>query len=383
MTRRKKRAVWFAAFVLLLLTACSQAKEKKATPEMPDFMKENVQGEITESTVKGKKVGVAMPTSSSERWINDGTNMQAKLEALGYEVDLRYAENDIEVQIDQIESMILNGVECLVISSIDSEALVDVLEMARQKGIYVIAYDRLLMQTPAVSYYATFDNRLIGKQIGEYIVKNKNLETARNEGRNYTIEFFMGSPDDNNALILYQGMMEVLQPYLDNGVLDCRSGKVSFEETCILRWSGDTAEKMCIAYLDEYYTEEPLDIVCTAYDGFCYGIKKALENRGYTLGEGWPLITGQDADMAAVSNIISGYQTMTIFKDTRILAGKCVTMVQAVLENAEPEINDTDQYNNGILTVPSYLCIPEVLDVDNYQKLVIEDGYYTEVQLTE
>ncbi len=380
--RKKSGVVWCAGFLaLLILTACAAGKEKKAAPEMPDFMKENTAGEITESTSHGRKVGVAMPTSLSERWIGDGTNMQAKLEALGYEVDLRYAENDIEVQIDQIESMILNGVECLVISSIDSEALVDVLEMAREKGIYVIAYDRLLMQTPAVSYYATFDNKLIGKQIGQYIVEKKELETAIEENRIYTIEFFMGSPDDNNALILYQGMMEVLQPYLDNGVLDCRSGKVSFEETCILRWSGDTAEQMCTEYLEKYYGEEPLDIVCTAYDGFCYGVKKALENKGYTLGEGWPLITGQDADMAAVKNIISGYQSVTIFKDTRMLAGKCVTMVQAVLENAEPEINDTHQYDNGILVVPSYLCIPQVLDVDNYRQLVIDDGYYTELQL--
>ncbi len=382
--KRQKRLAFYAGLILIMaLIGCSGRKDKKISQELPDFITENGWEKVATEPSKVRKVGVAMPTRVSERWISDGTNMKAKLEALGYEVNLDYADNNIELQIEQIKNMILDGVECLVISSIDSEALVDVLEMAQKRGIYVIAYDRLLMKTDAVSYYATFDNKLIGRQIGEYIEEKKELKTAARDHKSYTIEFFMGSPDDNNALYLYDGMMEVLKPYLDNGVLVCRSGKISFEETCILRWLTETAEKMCEEYLVEYYAEEPLDIVCSAFDGFCYGAKTALLRNGYELGTDWPLITGQDADLAAMKNIISGYQAMTIFKDTRLLATKCVTMVQAVLENAEPEINDTNQYDNGILVVPSYLCTPEILDVDNYEKMVVEGGYYTEVQLME
>ena len=107
----------------------------------------------------GKKVGVAMPTQSSERWINDGANMKAQLEALGYEVDLQYAEDDVQAQVSQIENMIASGVNCLVIASIDSDALVNVEAQAKEAGIPIIAYDRLLMNTDAVSYYATFDNK--------------------------------------------------------------------------------------------------------------------------------------------------------------------------------------------------------------------------------
>ena len=326
----------------------------------------------------GKKVGVAMPTQSSERWINDGANMKAQLEALGYEVDLQYAEDDVQAQVSQIENMIASGVNCLVIASIDSDALVNVEAQAKEAGIPIIAYDRLLMNTDAVSYYATFDNKGVGTAIGKYIEENAGLDPADPK----TIEFFMGSPDDNNAHMLYAGLMEVLQPYLDNGALVCKSGRTSFDDTCILRWSQETAQQNCENYLTGFYADEDLDICATAFDGFAYGCKAALEGAGYT-DANWPMITGQDAELMATKNIISGKQTMSIYKDTRLLAEKCVTMVQAVLEGAEPEINDTEQYNNGKIVVPSYLCTPVAVDQSNYKEIIVEGGYYTEEQLAE
>lgn len=325
-------------------------------------------------------VGVAMPTQSSERWINDAKNMQSKLEALGYRVDVQFAEDDVQAQVSQIENLIAKGVDCLVIASVDSQALVNVLAEAKRNNIPVIAYDRLLMDTDAVSYYATFDNKGVGTKIAQYIENTKNLKTAKNEGRSYTIEFFMGSPDDNNALFLYNGIMESLEPYLDGGVLICKTKRTSFKDTCILRWSQETAQQWCENYLSGYYDKEKLDIACSAFDGFSYGIRSALESAGYKLGEDWPVVTGQDADLMAIKNIISGYQTMTIFKDTRILADKCVTMVEAVLKGSEPEINDTNQYYNNVLTVPTYLCEPVAIDKSNYQKVIIDGGYYTRKQ---
>lgn len=326
---------------------------------------------------KGKKVGVAMPTQSSERWIKDGKNMKEKLEKLGYEVDLQYAEDDVQAQVSQIENMIATGANCLVIASIDSSALVNVLKQAKDAEIPVIAYDRLLMDTDAVSYYASFDNKGVGTAIGDYIVKKADLENAAEP---QTIEFFMGSPDDNNAVLLHEGVMEVLQPYLDNGKLVCKSGRTSFEDTCILRWSQETAQQNCENYLSGFYADEDLDIACSAFDGFAYGIKAALEGAGYT-DANWPLITGQDAEVMAVKNITSGKQTMSIFKDTGLLADKCVTMVEAVLEGTDPEINDTETYDNGKLVVPSYLCTPVAVDKDNYQEIIVDSGYYTEDEI--
>ena len=284
------------------------------------------------------------------------------------------------MQVSQIENMIASGVNCLVIASIDSQALVNVEAQAKAAGIPIIAYDRLLMDTDAVSYYATFDNKGVGTKIGEYIEAKAGLATATEP---QTIEFFMGSPDDNNAHMLYAGVMEVLQPYLDNGTLVCKSGRTSFEDTCILRWSQETAQQNCENYLTGFYADEDLDIACTAFDGFAYGCKAAFEGAGYKLGENWPLITGQDAELMATKNIISGYQTMSIYKDTRLLASKCVTMVQAVLEGGEPEINDTEQYNNNVIVVPSYLCEPIAVDQANYKEIIVDGGYYTEEQLAE
>ena len=384
------------AMVASMLVGCGGGSEEAAAPaaEAPAAAEEAPAAEeaapaedaadaaVDEAaavTSGGGKVGVAMPTQSSERWINDGANMKAQLEALGYEVDLQYAEDDVQMQVSQIENMIASGVNCLVIASIDSGALVNVEAQAKEAGIPIIAYDRLLMDTDAVSYYATFDNKGVGTAIGKYIEEKKDLA---NTSETFTIEFFMGSPDDNNAHMLYDGLMEVLQPYLDNGTLVCKSGRTSFDDTCILRWSQETAQQNCENYLTGFYADEDLDICATAFDGFAYGCKAALEGAGYTEAN-WPLITGQDAELMATKNIISGKQTMSIYKDTRLLAEKCVTMVQAVLEGAEPEINDTEQYNNGKIVVPSYLCTPVAVDKDNYEEIIVEGGYYTADQLAE
>ncbi|MBO4903032.1 MAG: sugar-binding protein [Lachnospiraceae bacterium] len=389
--KNKTRICILLAFVLLLLSACAgTAQGTDSTPAAEDewnapdedyLAKLSQQDQEKENPqTEPKRVGVAMPTKTSERWINDGMNMKAKLETLGYEVDLQYADDDIELQVSQIESMIRNGVNCLVIASIDSTQLTEVLSQARDKGIAVIAYDRLLMDTDAVSYYATFDNKAVGTLIGRYIEDKMELKSASEKGQSYTIEFFMGSPDDNNAVFLYNGIMEVMKPYLKDGTLVCRSGLTEFEDTCILRWSEDTAEETCIRLLNEYYPGGDLDIACSAFDGFAYGILKAWQKKGFSMDK-LPMITGQDAEKPAIKNIAEGKMDMTIYKDTRVLASKCVTMVQALLENGEPEINDTTQYHNNVLTVPSYLCEPVVIDRSNYEEILIGGGYYTKEQL--
>ena len=111
-------------------------------------------------------IGVAMPTQDLQRWNQDGENMKAELEAKGYTVDLQYAGNDVATQVSQIENMIANGDELLVVASIEGDSLGTVLAQAKEAGIPVISYDRLIMNTDAVSYYATFDNYLVGKTQG-------------------------------------------------------------------------------------------------------------------------------------------------------------------------------------------------------------------------
>ena len=378
---KKIIALVLSLMIILSMTACGGNTAQAPATEAPAAEAPAAEAPATEAAEEvgaGKLVGLAMPTQSSERWINDGANMKKQLEALGYEVILQYGEDDVQNQVSQIENMIAQQVDCLVIAAIDSGALTGVEAQAKQAGIPIIAYDRLLMDTDAVSYYASFDNEGVGRAIGEYIETAKDLA---NTTETYTIEFFMGSPDDNNAVLLHRGVMKVLQPYLDSGVLVCKSGRTSFEDTCILRWSQETAQKNCEDYLAGFYADEDLDICCTAFDGFAYGCRSALEAAGYTVGTNWPLITGQDAELMATKNIISGHQTMSIYKDTRLLAEKCVTMVNAVLTGSEPEINDTETYNNNVIVVPSYLCTPVAVDQSNYEEIIVGGGYYTAEQL--
>ena len=388
---KKILAILLACAMIFALAACasttsnsSDTADTNTADTTTDAADTTTEGDTTAdaTTGEGKTIGIAMPTQSSERWINDGANMKAQLESLGYEVVLQYAEDDVQMQVSQIENMVAQMVDCLVIAAVDSGALTAVEAQAKAAGIPIIAYDRLLMDTDAVSYYASFDNKGVGTAIANYIVEAKDLEAAREAGESYTIEFFMGSPDDNNAVLLHEGIMEVLQPYLDDGTLVCKTGRTSFDETCILRWSQETAQQWCENYLSGFYADEDLDIACSAFDGFAYGIRSALEAAGYTEAN-WPLITGQDAELMAVKNIISGKQTMSIYKDTRLLAEKCVTMVNAVLTGSEPEINDTETYDNGVLVVPSYLCTPVAVDVNNYQEVIVDGGYYTAEQLAE
>ncbi|MBE6905416.1 MAG: sugar ABC transporter substrate-binding protein [Ruminococcaceae bacterium] len=377
-------AVFVSAAMMLSLAACgSSASPAASSSAAPSASAPASSAAATESKPEasgaGKKIGVAMPTQSSQRWIQDGGNMKEKLEELGYEVDLQYAEDDVQMQVSQLENMITNGASCLVVASIDSSALVNVLAQAKAAGIPVVAYDRLLMDTDAVDYYATFDNKGVGTAIGQYIEEKMGLKEGKGP---YNIEFFAGSPDDNNAHMLNAGMFEVLQPYLDSGKLVCVSGQTDFDTICTLRWSQETAQQRMENLLSaNYSTGKDVDIVVSPFDGISYGIAAALEGAGYKVGEKWPLITGQDAELMAAKNILSGKQSQTIFKDTRVLAEKCVTMVQAVLEGSEPEINDTETYNNNVKVVPSYLCTPVSVDKDNLTEMLVDTGYYTADQL--
>ncbi|WP_099159487.1 multiple monosaccharide ABC transporter substrate-binding protein [Virgibacillus ndiopensis] len=326
-----------------------------------------------------KFVGIAMPTKSSERWVKDGENMAEEFEKLGYKTDLQYAQDVVENQISQIENMITKGVDLLVIASIDGEALSDVLQQAKSQEIPVIAYDRLIMNSDHVSYYATFDNFQVGVQQGKYI--EESLGLAEGNGP-FNIELFAGSPDDNNAYFFWDGAMSILQPYIDEGKLVVKSEQTTFEQGATLRWSGAEAQKRMDNLLSAHYTGDKIDAVLSPYDGISIGVISSLKAVGYgNDGNPMPIITGQDAELASIKSIIAGEQTQTVFKDTRELAKKAVEMGDAVLNDKEPEVNDTKTYDNGVKVVPSYLLEPVSVDIDNYKEALIDTGYYSEDDL--
>ena len=332
---------------------------------------------LSVGTALAAKVGVAMPTNSLQRWNQDGANMKAQLEAAGYEVDLQYANNDVATQVSQLENMILGGAEVLVIASIDGSALGTVLQTAKDNDIKVIAYDRMLTDTPNVDYYATFDNYKVGAIQGQFIIDTLDLENA--EGP-FNFEFFAGSPDDSNARYFHAGAWDLLKPYYESGKILVKSGQVDFETIAILGWGTDDAQARMDNLLTGYADGTVLDAVLSPNDSLALGITNSLQAAGYTL-DNFPLVTGQDCDVTNTKNIILGYQAMSVFKDTRTLAAEVVKMVDAILKGEEVVINDTTTYDNGVFVIPTNLSVPVFADANNYKELLIDSGYYTEEQL--
>ncbi|AGL18447.1 multiple monosaccharide ABC transporter substrate-binding protein [Actinoplanes sp. N902-109] len=336
---------------------------------------------------KGALIGVTMPTRSSERWIADGDNVKKQLEGLGYKVDLQYAEDDIPTQTQQLDNQITKGAKLLIIASIDGTAITTQLENAKAANIPVIAYDRLIRNSPNVDYYATFDNEKVGVQQATSLLtglKILNADGSPGSAKGpFNIELFAGSPDDNNATFFFNGAMKTLQPYIDKKQLVVKSGQTQFEKAATLRWQPKVAQdRMENLLTSTYRNGAKVDGVLSPYDGLSIGILSALKSNGYgTAAQPYPIVTGQDAEKASVKSIIAGEQYSTIYKDTRELAKTTVQMADAVLKGQKPTTNNTTDYNNGVKVVPSMLLQSVVVDKSNYKKELVDSGYYTEADL--
>jgi putative multiple sugar transport system substrate-binding protein len=322
------------------------------------------------------KVGVSMPTKDLQRWNQDGENMEKLLKEAGFEVSLQFASNDVQQQLAQVETMINDGCEVVVIAAIEGSSLGAALDLAGEKGVKVIAYDRLLMDNANVDYYATFDNFKVGVVQGTYVKEALDLDNA--EGP-FVVEFTAGDPGDNNAGFFFNGAMSVLKPYIESGKIVVKSGQVAFEEVATPTWKTEVAQTRAETVLASYYADgSDIDAWVCSNDSTALGVTNALE-ANYT-GK-WPIITGQDCDIANTKNMIAGKQAMSVFKDTRTLAAQVVKMVGQILNGETVDVNDEETYNNNVKVVPSFLCEPVFASVDNYKELLIDSGYYTEDQL--
>jgi putative multiple sugar transport system substrate-binding protein len=321
-----------------------------------------------------------MPARSLERWNRDGAKLQELLQGMGYQTDLQYAENEPETQVSQLQNQINAGAKILVIASIDSESLGPVLQEARDAGVTIIAYDRLLMDTPNVDYYATFDNEGVGAMQGQYLADTLELATA--EGPIY-FEAFAGSDDDNNAGLFFGGAWDILQPYLESGVLVCSSNKCpatndKWQDVSIHGWDTAAAQDEMETRLNSFYTDNKVQAVLSPNDSLALGIAQALESAGYS-GDDFPLLTGQDGDEANIKNILAGKQSMTVFKDTRLLAAAVADLVDQLAKGTAPSTNTT--YPNNIQDVPTVQLDPVVVTADTVQSIMVDSDFYTADQL--
>ena len=360
-------------------------EEKADEQETEDEDGENP--EEAETDEPAQKVAVLLP--DEENWSVDAEALESNLEEDGYEPVVYYAEGDVSRQVSQIQELTGENVSAFIIAPVDPYGLPAVLSDVREADIPVFSYDELIMDTNAVNYYTAFGGRQVGRQIGEEIVKRQELDRLREEKESRTIEFFMGSVDDSQALFLYNGLMEVLQPYLEDGTLECPSGKISFDDTGLLRWSTSLAESRMQEIMEEFYEEgEAPDIICTGFDKAALQIEEVLNQAGILPGsDEWPMITGAGCEAEAVKSIASGRMAFSIFMDPREMAARCEDMVNAYLvreedpDADEPEVNDYESYDNGVKIVGAYLCESQVIDADNYE-ILIDNGFYTEDEVT-
>ena len=336
---------------------------------------------------KGALVGVAMPTKVSERWIKDGNAVKSDLEKAGYKVDLEYGDNKVQQQAQQVSNMITKGAKVLIIASIDGGALSDQLDAAAKAGIKVISYDRLLTGNKNVDYYVSFDNEKVGVDQATSLLTGLGVLDAdgKKTGKKgpFNIEVFAGSLDDNNASFFFNGAMETLKPYLDDGTLKIQSGQDKLSQAATQQWDPATAKaRMQNLIAKSYSGGTTLNGVLSPYDGMSIGIISALQGAGYGSSDRpLPTITGQDAEAASVKSIIAGQQYSTIYKDTRKLAKQSVTMAEDLLTDKKPEVNDTKSYDNKVKVVPTFLFQPTVVTKDNYKEVLVDSGYYTEADL--
>jgi putative multiple sugar transport system substrate-binding protein len=357
-----KRLLTLAIGAVLIVGACSSTGG-------------GASGGASAAAGAGGLVGIAMPTKSSARWIADGDNLVKSLTELGYTTDLQYAEDDIPTQVSQVENMVTKGAKVLVIAAIDGTTLTDTLQKAADAGIKVFAYDRLIRNSPNVDYYAAFDNFDVGVAQAGSIVDSLDLNNAAGP---FNIELFAGSPDDNNAGFFFNGAMSILQPLIDSGKLVVQSGETKFpEQVGTLRWDGATAQARMDNILATHYTDKDVDAVLSPYDGISRGIIASLKQVGYYGAKPAPVVTGQDAELPSVKSILAGEQTSTVFKDTRTLAAQVAKMVDQFLKGQTVEVNDTETYENGVKTVPSYLLPVVSVTKDNVTEALVDTGYYT------
>ena len=365
MTRMKNiSAVFLAVGLAAGMSACAPA------------------GSNTESEGEGGgvscNVGISMPTRSLERWINDGEGLKEKLEAQDCEVSLEYADNKTDQQISQIQNQVAGGAKILVVAAIDGKTLGPTLEDAKDQDVQVIAYDRLINGTDAVDYYATFDNYKVGQLQGEFIEEQLGLADGKGP---YNLEPFAGSPDDNNAAFFFSGAWDVLLPYVESGQLVVPSGKSpasndDWTSIGILGWESADAQAEMDNRLQSFYTgDKKVDVVLSPNDSLALGIEASLDAAGYKPGTDWPVITGQDADVANVKAILGDQQSMTVWKDTRELGAQVETMINSLVAGEEVDVNDTETYDNEVKVVPTYILDPVVVTKDQVQSTLVDSGF--------
>ncbi len=307
----------------------------------------------------GSKIGVSLPQKTSENWVLAEGLFTEQLKAAGFDPIVQFANGGAPEQQNQISAMIEQGVKLLVVGAVDGSQLGSQLAAAKDAGIPVIAYDRLLTNTDAVDMYMAYDNFKVGVLQGTAL-----LEGLGKSGKSspWNIELISGSPDDANSKPFFEGAMSVLQPKIDDGTLKVVSGQVTQQQTATAGWKAENAQKRMDAILSaNYQGNTSLDGVLSPNDTLARAALTSVKSAGKPN----PVITGQDSEVESVKLVFQGVQYSTIDKDTKNFVTKVVEYIGKIAAGQPVEVNDTESYNNGVKVVPAYLLTPVIVTKDN------------------
>ena len=360
MKKFTKAAVVLAAAGALALTGCGGGRTE--TPAATGTGTAAAAGFDANAVI-----GVALPQKTSENWVLAEQLFNDGLKAAGFQPSVQFANGGVTEQQNQITAMIEKGAKVLVIGAIDGSQLGTQLADAKAKGITVIAYDRLLTNTPDVDFYVAFDNFKVGQLQGQALLDG--LAKRKGDLTKWNVELIAGSPDDSNAKVFFDGAMDVLKPKIDDGTLTVVSKQTSFEQVVTQGWKAENAQKRMDTVLSGFYQKADLHGILSPNDTLARAAMASVEAANKPL----PVVTGQDSEVESVKSIMAGKQFSTIFKDTNKLVAQSIVMVQALQQGKAPEVNDEKSYNNGIKIVPSYLLAPVIVTKENAAEVYAND----------
>ena len=338
-----------AAVALMALSGCS-SRDTGTTTKAAGFK-------------AGSTIGVALPDKTSENWVLAGKLFTEAITKAGFKADVQYAPsaNTAAEQASQISSMNTKGAKVLIIGAFDGKQLGSQVKAAHDNGAKVIAYDRIIQDSPDVDYYVAYDNEKVGELQGQALLDG--MKARFPDAKTYNIELFSGASTDPNAAVFFNGAMKILQPKIDDGTLKVVSGQTAIGQTQTTGWLAANAQTRMDTLLTKYGKTQVLNGVLSPNDTLARAIITSIHNAGKDKPV-QPVITGQDSEAASIPLIMSGVQYSTINKDTTKLVAQAVAMVKELAAGKKASTN-SPATDNGSVKVPTFYLAPELVTKDN------------------
>ena len=345
--------------------ANTAAVVEEAAPAAEEAVTDGAPATSGEGFEAGATIGISLPWLGTQNWKEAEVMFKEQLEAEGYNVIVQAADQKVPQQQQQIESMIENGAKVIVVGPVDGSQLGSVLEQAKDAGVYVLGYDRLIENTTGVDGVIQFGSVKTGELQAQALLEG--LAKEKGEGP-YNIELFGGGPADPNAPNFFKGAMSVLQPKIDDGTVVVVSGQTDFQQCATIDWDNSKAQARMDALLAGHYSDKEIDGCLSPNDGIARAIITSCEQAGQPI----PVVSGLDAENESVEWVWAGKQYSTVAKPTSDLVGKTVEIIKSLQAGNGMPATDV-LTNNGKKDVAIYELPPLVVTKENAMEAFAND----------